>query len=83
MTKLDPFADDAASISIGKLTIENGTDQVTFYGSLAITRDQAGLAHARQMKALLDRVVEVLEAKPLPAEVAPAPVLKIVKNPFS
>ncbi|MGI4747987.1 MAG: hypothetical protein ACRYFY_18390 [Janthinobacterium lividum] len=83
MTKLDPFADDAASISIGKLTIENGTDQVTLYGSLDITCDQAGLACARQLKALLDRVVEVLEAKPLPALVGPAQAPKIVKNPFS
>ena len=82
MTKLDPFADDTASISIGKVTIENGTDQVTIYGSLDITRDQAGLVHARQMKALLDRIVEVLEAKPLSAEVAPSPAPKIVKNPF-
>ena len=39
MTKLDPFADNATSISIGKLTIENGTDQVTLYGSLDITRE--------------------------------------------
>ncbi|MGI4746196.1 MAG: hypothetical protein ACRYFY_09155 [Janthinobacterium lividum] len=83
MTKLNPFADDTASISIGKLTIENGTDQVTLYGSLDITRDQGGLAQARQIKALLDRIVDVLEAKPLPAEIAPAPGPKIVKNPFS
>ncbi len=37
---LTPFADDAASVSIGKLTIENGTDRVALYGSLDITRDQ-------------------------------------------
>ncbi|NPD70137.1 hypothetical protein HN018_22700 (plasmid) [Lichenicola cladoniae] len=83
MTKLDPFADDAASISIGKLTIENGADQVTLYGSLDITRDQAGLTHARQMKALLDQIIEVLEAKPLSATVAADVIPKIVKNPFS
>ncbi|NPD68718.1 hypothetical protein HN018_13095 [Lichenicola cladoniae] len=69
-------------MSIDKLTIENDTDQVTLYGSLDITRDQAGLTHARHMKALLDRIVEVLEAKPLPAEAAPASAPKIVKNPF-
>ena len=82
MTQIDPFTDDAASTSIGKLTIENGTDQLTLYGSLDITRDQAGLAYAHQMKALLDRIVEVLEAKPLPAAVAPAPTPRVVKNPF-
>ena len=44
---LTPFADDAASVSVGKLTFENGTDRVALYGSLDITRDQQGLAHAR------------------------------------
>lgn len=82
MTDFDPFADDAASISIGQLTVENGADRVILYGSLEITYDQPGLARARQMKVLLDRVVEVLEAKALPAEVAPIPSPKIVKNPF-
>ena len=46
MTKLTPFADDAASMSIGGLTIENGTDRVVIYGSLDLTRDKQGLAHA-------------------------------------
>jgi len=67
MTKLDPFTDDAASACIGKSTIENGTDQVTLYGSLDIIQTNQA-AHARQMKAL-------------PAEVAPALAPKMVKNP--
>ena len=50
---LTPFADDAASVSIGKLTIENGTDRVALYGSLDITRDQQGLVHARALLAIL------------------------------
>lgn len=44
MTKLTPFADDAASIGIGDLTIENGTEEVSLQGSLDITRDKKGLA---------------------------------------
>ena len=82
MTKLDPFADDAASTSIGKLTIENGTDQVTLYGSLDITRDQVGLLQARALKALLDQVVAVLEATPLPPKIPAVAQAKTVKNPF-
>ena len=34
---LKPFADDAASISIGELTVENGTDRIALYGSLDLT----------------------------------------------
>ena len=48
-----PFADDATSVSIGKLTVENGMDRVAIYGSLNITRDRQGLAHARALLAIL------------------------------
>ena len=41
---LIPFADDTASIGIGKLTVKNGTDCVSLGGSLDITRDKQGLA---------------------------------------
>ena len=82
MTTLTPFADDAASVSIGKLTIENGTDRLALYGSMDITRDRRGLAHAHALQAILDQAVRVLEAeKDLPAELAPTAV-KTVKNPF-
>ena len=82
MTTLIPFADDAASVSIGKLTIENGTDRLALYGSLDITRDRRGLAQARALQAVLDQAVRRLEAeKDLPAVLAPAPV-KTVENPF-
>lgn len=84
MTKLIPFADDAGSVSIGKLTVENGTDRIAFYGSLDITRDQQGLAQARSLKAILDQAVQVLEAdKDLPHTVPAAVTAKTVSNPFN
>ena len=82
MTTLIPFADDAASVSIGKLTIENGIHQLSIYGSLDITRDHRGLAQARALQAVLDQALRMLEAeKDLPAKLAPVAV-KSVKNPF-
>ncbi|MGI4793166.1 MAG: hypothetical protein ACRYG8_03595 [Janthinobacterium lividum] len=82
--KLIPFADDAASISLGKLTIENGLDRLALYGSLDITRDQKGLDLARQLRLLLDQAVAALEREhALPAAVeAPAPT-RTVRNPFA
>ena len=61
MIRLTPFADDAASIGIGDLTIENGTEEVSLHGSLDITRDKKGLIHAQALKALLDQAVAYLE----------------------
>lgn len=79
---LDPFA-DAVSLTIGGLTIENGPAAVAVYGSLDITRDQAGLARARALQAVLVSVMAALERDPaLPTE-APASKPRGVKpNPF-
>ncbi len=83
MIKLVPFADDAASVSIGELTVENGTDRVALYGSLDLTRDKQGLSHAHALKALVDQVVQRLEAEAnLPAAVPPPIAPKSVDNPF-
>jgi hypothetical protein len=83
MTKLTPFADAAASVSIGDLRVENGTDWVAFYGSLDITRDKPGLARALALKALLDQAVQHLEAdKDLPDTTSPPKAPRTVRNPF-
>ena len=84
MTKLTPFADDATSIAIDKLTIENAQAQLSIYGSLDITRDQVGLQHALALKALIDQAVQVLTSDPaLPQRLPPADKPKMVRNPFS
>ena len=83
MTTLNPFADDAVSVSIGKLTVENGTDRIALYGNLDLTRDRQGLEHARTLKAILDQTVHVLEAQQdLPEAVPAAAAPKRVANPF-
>ena len=83
MTKMTPFADDAASTTIGELTVENGTDRIALYGSLDLTRDKQGLAHARAQAALLDEAIQLLEAdKTLPDAVPPPAAAGTVKNPF-
>lgn len=84
MTKaLKPFADDRAASAIGGLTVENGRDRVALYGSLDLTRDKAGLDHARRLRALLDAVVAALEADAhLPDALPPPEAPKQVRNPF-
>ena len=85
MTNLAPFADDAASLSIGQLTVENGTNRIALYGSLDITRDKPGLAHARALLAVLQATVTAMEADadlPAGAPAGSAAQRKIVANPF-
>jgi hypothetical protein len=81
---MKPFADDSAATSVGDMRLENGRDRVAAYGSLDLTRDQAGLALAREMRAMLDAVIQVLEAdSALPAAVAPPKRPGKVSNPFN
>ena len=81
MSNFKPYANESDEQEIGNLKIENRLDRITLYGDLDITRDQAGLAGARDLKALIDGIVTVLEGEKLP-EIMPAPVVKKVKNPF-
>ncbi len=82
MSTLQPFENETDSIAIDELTIENRVDQLELYGSLSITRDQAGLERALRLKAVLDAAVARLQATPdLPAQLGFRPTDSI-DNPF-
>ena len=80
---ISPFANESESLGIGDLTIENRTDRVAIYGNIDLTRDKVGLEHTRMLKAVLDKVVRVLEnEKNLPDKIAPPDITDEVANPF-
>ena len=82
MRHFKPYANESDVIRIGALEIENRTDRVAITGDVVLTRDQAVLALARELQALLQQVVQALEAQaklPLTVETNPA---QSVKNPF-
>ena len=63
--------------------MENGRDCVAVGGSLDLTRDKAGLAHACALRAALEAIVHALESDTaLPRKVAPPKATTEVKNPF-
>jgi hypothetical protein len=80
---ISPFANESESLGIGDLTIENRTDRISIYGSIDLTRDKAGLEHARMLKAVLDKVVQALVTeKNLPDKIVPPDRPDEVANPF-
>jgi len=82
MDTFKPYANESDVLRIGALEIENRTDRVTLTGDVVLTRDQAGLALAKELQALLDEVVKALQAdKALPEKVQAKPE-KVVRNPF-
>lgn len=80
-----PYANESDVIRIGGLEIENRTDRISLTGDAVLTRDQAGLALARELQALMGQVVKALEAlearQQLPETVGVRPA-QVVKNPF-
>lgn len=81
-----PFADDDAALTIGGLTIENGTDRISFSGSLDLAVDQTGLAQAQTLQTAVNAIVEALAAKsdlPEKAEPEETKAAKRVRNPFA
>ena len=82
MSSITPYANEADSLEIGGLTIENRLDQVEVYGDIQLTKDKVGLQQAKALKAVLDAVVQVLEAdKNLPEKIEFKPTDE-VNNPF-
>ncbi len=58
---LAPFRNESDAIRLGDLKIENREDRVAIYGTLAITRDRAGLEAAKALKEAAGRIVKELE----------------------
>jgi hypothetical protein len=82
MASISPYQNEAESLTLGDLTVENRVDRVSLYGALEIPRDRAGLAQARALKEIVDAVVAALESeRNLPEKVEQAPTEQ-VKNPF-
>ncbi|WP_211454013.1 hypothetical protein [Collimonas antrihumi] len=79
--KFIPYADESATLSIGKLNVENRLDRVSLFGDVDLTLDQRGLEQAKALQALINQVVAELESRTLPEVLAVAPVVK-VSNPF-
>jgi len=78
-----PYANEADVLRIGDLEIENRIDRITLTGDVVLTKDRAGLALAKELQALIGRVVMALEAE---KQLPPTVELKVtgtVKNPFA
>ena len=85
MADFKPYADDAAALTIGDFTAENGTDNIAVHGDVDLTRDKVGLDKARKLKALLTDIVAALEGQSdLPDKIdLPKVTITKVKNPFA
>ena len=82
----EPFTDDTSTLTVGGLTVENGTDHITLSGSLDLARDRQGLDQAKALQSALNEIITALEAeKALPAKAAQASRTRTTQepNPFA
>lgn len=80
--KLIPFADESSTFSIGDLNAENRVDRVSLFGSVDLTMDKKGLAHALALKKIVDGVVAALQREKSLPDTVKTTAPKTVKNPF-
>ena len=78
-----PYANEADVLRIGELEIENRVDRVTLTGDVMLTRDQAGLALARQLQTVIGDVVKALEDDKQLPDVVKIKKARSVRNPFA
>ena len=83
MSDFKPYANESDALTIGDLAIENRVDRVTLQGDVEMTRDKAGLALARQLKAVVDATVKALEADKALPDAVQVVKPRTVKNPFT
>jgi len=84
MTKpFKPYANEADVLRIGELEIENRVDRVTLTGDVVLTQDQAGLALAKELQAIVDGVIKTLSAEKQLPDVVEVKEARSVKNPFA
>ena len=78
-----PFKNESDCIQLGEdLTIENRVDRVSIFGSIDLTLDKVGFEVAKELKAILDLIVDEMEKNDLPDKISIIPA-QIVKNPFA
>jgi hypothetical protein len=78
-----PYDNEADVVRIGGLEVENRVDRVSISGDIVLTRDLAGLALAKELQALIESVVNVLEASKQLPDTVELKATTTVKNPFS
>jgi hypothetical protein len=83
VSKFATFKNDAQSIQIGEMTIENGSDSLKIYGQHNFDFSQAGLADLKAFAQIINAGVAVLEgATGLPKTLEMKPPTRR-SNPFS
>ena len=82
MNDFKPFANESDVLTLGNLAVENRMDRITLHGELELTKDKAGLALAKQLQAVVDATVKVLEADKALPDAVQIVKPRTVTNPF-
>ena len=60
---IDPYQNNAQSMQVGNLIIENQEDKISIYGDIDLCQNAQGLKDAKTLQTLINRIVQVLETQ--------------------
>lgn len=80
--EFDPFEDDGAEMSIGNLSVENGTRGLLLHGDIEFGRDATSLSRIKSLIKVLRRQQTAMEAVTSPEGKTSETTIETVKNPF-
>lgn len=72
-----PYQNEADSLQLDELTIENRLDRISIFGTIDLWKDKVGLKSAKELKRVVDQVVAELEKSDLPEKVELAATDKV------
>ena len=81
--EFEPYANEADVLRIGDLEIENRVDRVSLTGDVVFTKDMVGLALAKELQSLIERIVNALDAEKKLPQTVELKAIETVKNPFA
>lgn len=79
---IEPYQNNAQSMQVGNLIIENQEDKISFYGDIDLYQNAQGLKDAKTLQALFTEIVQILEQQDLTANSEQQDNIKQVTNPF-
>jgi hypothetical protein len=83
INKFLTFKNDAQSLQIGEITVENGTDSLKIYGQHNFDFSQAGLADLKLLAQIINDGIALLDSQSgLPKTLGDKPA-DAMTNPFS
>lgn len=78
---INPYQNNAQSMQVGNLIIENQEDKISIYGDIDVYQNAQGLKNAKMLQALFTDIVQALEKQETTANKEPDSTANLPNSP--